>query len=444
MATVTEIREQLAESTKRIKALGDEHEQIETERALTEEETRAWDEAIKGHEALQAKLRRAEKLAELDTPEAKPKPTAEIRQAPAIHTRDKRPPTLLRAILGQAQSDKSFRDVELRQSAEIQEKFGLDSPRGVYITPRMLMGAEEVRNINYGAGSGSGEGLVATDLMPQDFIEALRPVSVVVQAGARMMPGLVGNVDVPRQSGVATAVWLTTETGSTATDTDQAFDTITLVPHTVGIRADITRRMLKQSTPAVEQLVRDDVRQQIGLAIDAAAIVNDTASDANAPSGIFDTARTGVASEGLAADNAPSWQDVVNMEVHLGQANALRGSLAYITTPTCAGNMKTTVVDSGSGRFVAEMMGPMGSAIRSTVNGYPLYTTTAISTVTTTGTPVITFGNFADMLIGMWQALDLFADPYSLGNTGALVVRGFQDVDINLRHAESFSKGTNP
>lgn len=51
----------------------------------------------------------------------------------------------------------------------------------------------------------------------------------------------------------------------------------------------------------------------------------------------------------------------------------------------------------------------------------------------------IIFGNFADLIIGMWGGLDLTVDPYSNSTTGTVRVVALQDVDIAVRHAESFS-----
>lgn len=42
-------------------------------------------------------------------------------------------------------------------------------------------------------------------------------------------------------------------------------------------------------------------------------------------------------------------------------------------------------------------------------------------------------------MIGHWGVLDVAADPFTLGDSGAVRVRAFQDVDIALRHPQSFA-----
>jgi HK97 family phage major capsid protein len=49
------------------------------------------------------------------------------------------------------------------------------------------------------------------------------------------------------------------------------------------------------------------------------------------------------------------------------------------------------------------------------------------------------FGNFADLMIGMFGGLDVLVDPYTGSSTGATRIAMFQDVDVAVRHAESFA-----
>ena len=51
----------------------------------------------------------------------------------------------------------------------------------------------------------------------------------------------------------------------------------------------------------------------------------------------------------------------------------------------------------------------------------------------------IVFGNWADLIIGQWGALDILVDPYTGVAAGTVRVRVLQDVDTALRHIESFA-----
>jgi HK97 family phage major capsid protein len=104
------------------------------------------------------------------------------------------------------------------------------------------------------------------------------------------------------------------------------------------------------------------------------------------------------------------------------------GNLAYITDAGTFGGLKTTKKDAGSGEFVA---GPDGR-----LNGYR----TIVSNQITSGD--VLFGNFNDLLIGMWGGLDITVDPYTSSTTGTVRVVALQSVDVGVRHAESFAKGS--
>jgi hypothetical protein len=43
------------------------------------------------------------------------------------------------------------------------------------------------------------------------------------------------------------------------------------------------------------------------------------------------------------------------------------------------------------------------------------------------------------VLIGMWNSPDVLVDPYTGSSAGTIRISVFQEVDVKLRHAESFS-----
>jgi hypothetical protein len=49
------------------------------------------------------------------------------------------------------------------------------------------------------------------------------------------------------------------------------------------------------------------------------------------------------------------------------------------------------------------------------------------------------FGNTSDLLVGMWSGLDLIVDPYTAATSGTVRVVALQDVDVAVRHPESFA-----
>lgn len=78
------------------------------------------------------------------------------------------------------------------------------------------------------------------------------------------------------------------------------------------------------------------------------------------------------------------------------------------------------------------------------VLGYSAVTSNAVPSALTKGTAsgicsAIAFGNWADLMIGMWGGLDVMLDPYAGATSGTKRVIALQDVDVAFRHVTSFS-----
>ena len=303
---------------------------------------------------------------------------------------------------------------EIEASEAAAAKLGRSS-RGITI-PMDVM----TRDLNVGTASAGGN-LVETQLDSANFIDLLRNASALDQAGATVLTGLSGNVNIPRQSGAGTAYWVA-ESGS-PTESQQTIDQISLTPKTCGAFTDYSRKLLIQSSIDVENMVRNDLARVIALEIDRVGLYGSGSS--NQPLGLKDT--TGVLTEDFAADT-PTFSEVVALESDVSGANALLGSPVYLMNSAMRGGLKTKAKDSGSGLFVME--GDL-------VNGYR----GVLSNQVASGD--LGFGNFADLIIGYFSGLDLMVDPYTGSTSGTVRVVALQDVDVAVRHPESFSRGNN-
>ena len=314
-------------------------------------------------------------------------------------------------------TDRSAREAaafEIEASDAAAAKLGRQS-RGITIPQDVLR-----RDLNVGTASAGGN-LVATDLDAGSFIDLLRNASALDQAGATVLTGLTGNVAIPRQSGAGTAYWVA-ESGA-PTESQQTVDQVSLTPKTVAAFTDYSRRLMLQSSIDVENMIRTDLATVLALKIDLAGLYG-TGSNSE-PLGLKLT--TGIATEDFSAD-APTFAEVVAMESDVATANALMGSPVYLMNAAMRGNLKTTKKDAGSGIFLME---------GTEVNGYR----GVLSNQVASGD--LWFGNFADLIIGYFSGLDLMVDPYTHSTSGTVRVVAMQDVDIAVRHPESFSRGNN-
>ena len=47
----------------------------------------------------------------------------------------------------------------------------------------------------------------------------------------------------------------------------------------------------------------------------------------------------------------------------------------------------------------------------------------------------VLFGDFSEVVVGMWNGLDLIVDPYSLASKGCVKIVASMYVDVKLRRA---------
>lgn len=392
-------------------------------RAMTEQESRDYDAIMADIETLDGDIQRRQKLNEMG-----PVEHAAVGGRIGMEERDLQRYSLIRAIRAAVNHD--WRGAELeREASEATAKLLGIEPRGFYVPQDWL----ERRDLVKGTPSAGGY-LVSTDLLSQSFIELLRNRMMVQRAGATILGGLVGDVAIPKQTGGATAYWVA-ESGA-PTESQQTVGQVALSPKTVGAYTEISRKLLKQSSIDVEAFVRRDLATVLALAIDYAALHGSGAS--NQPTGIAATSGIGSVAGGVNGA-APTWANIVQLETEVAVDNADIGALAYMTNAKVRGKLKATPRTATYGDI---MVWEGNNA--TPLNGYPAYVTNQVRSDLDKGTSVgicsaIFFGNWADLIIGMWGGLDILVNPYSGDTSGTVRVTALQDVDVAVRHPESFA-----
>ena len=352
-----------------------------------------------------------------------------------LSTKERKEYSYARAILNQSlrqEGQSSARGFEDEVSETIAKSLpaGYKSRGGVFVP------------MSTRAALDSATGTAGAELKYTEFggelIELLRNMSTVIGSGARVLQGLQGNVSFPRQAGAATGYWLG-ENGSTpVTESEIAFSSVTLAPKTLMATTAFSRQLLTQSVLAVEPLVRQDLALIHALAIDKAAL-HGTGSNSQ-PTGIYRT--TGVSTQPMGG--VPTFGKLQDMISALAASNALRGNPSFLTTPGMAGLLAQTLVAQAAG---SKMIwdGPYDNA---TVNGYSAKATNQVSalmdTLVDTGSSEhgIIFGNWQDLLLGFWGAMEVVSDIYAQKKLGNIEVTSWQLCDIELRHPQSFSVAT--
>lgn len=308
---------------------------------------------------------------------------------------------------------------EIELSHEAQRTMGKEA-KGILVPQDVLARAFNAGTNGQVSGQ-TGSNLIANDLMAGSFIEMLRNRTSIMRLGTSM-GGLVGTVDIPKQTGGATAYWI--GEGDDATEGNPTIGQLALSPKTVAAYTDMTRRLMMQSTPDAEGIVRRDLVNAIAQAIDYAGFYGTGADDQ--PRGLKNY--SGINAVPFAGAN-PTFAELVAMESAIAADNADIGQMGYVFNAAMRGHCKVTPrFGTGTESTIWEP--------GNTVNGYRAEVTNQIAAGD------VFYGNFADLLIGLWGGLDLTVDPYSLSKSGGLRVVVFQDVDFALRRVESICYGS--
>lgn len=332
--------------------------------------------------------------------------------------------SLMNAIRG-AQAGR-FDGLEREVSEELAKRYGKE-PRGFYVPNSIFK-----RDLTVGTGSAGGF-LKPTDHLGGEFIDALRANLVISGLGARMMQGLKGDVAIPALN-AKTAVGFVAENNAPGSEGAPTFRQVTMAPKTLVQYVDISRKLSMQSDPSVEQVIRDDMTRQFAAKIDEVAIEG---GGSNEPTGITQT--SGIGSVAIGTNGgAITYASLVDLEKEVAIDNALSGRLAYLTNPKVVGEMRQTPRQASGveGNFILNDS--------NTLLGYNVASSTLVPSDLTKGTSsgvcsAVIFGDFSQLMIGMFGGLDVLVDPYTGSSTGATRIAMYQDIDVAVRHAESFA-----
>jgi len=336
--------------------------------------------------------------------------------------------SFLKALRGQMTGD--YRECglekEVSDTMHKAKNSGKEDYRGLAIPLDVLFH----RDLTVGSNSGGGY-TVATDLLAGSFIDLLNNAMQIHNLGATTLSGLVGDVAVPKNSTGATAYWVAE--GSDVTESAPAFSQVTLSPNTVGAMTDLTRKLILQSSIDVEHFVRRHLAERLALAIDLAAINGTGANDQ--PLGILGT--TGIGSVvGGANGAAPTNEHAIDLETAIAVDNADIGSLGYLTNAKVRGKLKKSHTNSTYGEIPVWSGGKLNDNKALVSNQVPCDLTKGSASGVCSA---MIYGNWADLLIGMWGGLDLVVDKSTHSASGGVRIVCFQDVDVAVRNPESFA-----
>ena len=313
---------------------------------------------------------------------------------------------------------------ELEVSREIESRTG--RPTGGAYIPRQMFEPER-RALLASVGSAGGY-TVGEDFRSDSFIGMLR-ASLAVRLGATTLPGLVGDVLIPKQTGGATHYWLASEDND-VTSSDQTFGALRLSPKHGAAHTRFSRQLLRQSAPAIDNLVTNDLTRVVALAADNAGLYG--TGIGGAPTGLKNTTDVNDPTNFSAA--IPTWAELMVMLGELALDNTIvlggqedgqsNGTVAWVMEGQQYANLMAKSKDAGSGMFIVDgsgRIGPYGVGVSNNI---------------TTGD--VWVGDWSQLLFATWGDPEMIVNPYTSDLNGYIRMTLHHYMDVGVRQPKAF------
>lgn len=256
----------------------------------------------------------------------------------------------------------------------------------------------------------NGEAVVETDIF--DIMKPLYDRNVLVNAGAKYMTGLVGDVQVPVMTGVA-ATW----EGETAETSEKngSFTQVKLSPKRLSVRVPVSLQLLNQDGVGVENAIREDIINAVNQKLEA-TILGAGAGDANQPAGLFN---------GATKNAIADFGDIAELEATV-EAAKIDGNCKYIVSPKAKAALRATIKGTNATGMVFE---------NNAIDGVEALSTGHVAAGD------LVYGDFSQLLIGAWGdvTLDVVRDSaYLSKGQVCIIVNAYFDAKPARKAAFAF------
>ena len=318
-------------------------------------------------------------------------------------------------------------EAEMHEEGLSQNKKSGRSADGLIIPYQVLA---QQRDLTAGTDSQGGY-TVATNLLPGSFIDLLQNKMKVKEMGATVLDGLVGDIAIPSQATGATAAW--EGENDEAAESSPTFGQLELSPKRVGTYTEISKKLLLQSSLAVDNIIKNNIATAIAQAVDHAALHG--TGTGNQPTGIINTSGVGSVVGGTNG-SVPTREDIINLETKVANENADGSTMSYLTNSKLRAVLKQIFINATYGGT------PLWKDNR--MNDCRAEVSNQVSSTLTKGSAsgicsALFYGNWSDLVLAFWGGLNITVDPYSLATTSKTRITCNAYADVGIKHPESFA-----
>lgn len=301
---------------------------------------------------------------------------------------------------------------ELRRAGRVSGKGAISIPHAVLCSRATSL-----------TESGTSSYTVGTLTMGDQFIELLRPYMILPELGVRFMAGLQGNVAIPKQTAGGSGYWVAE--GVDITRLAPTIGQVTLSPHTVGAACDVSRLLMQQSTPAADQIIKDDILASIAQSVQQSVFAT---GGAGSPTPI--TSAAGINNPSVTG-GTPTYAEMLGFPGDILADSAASNNQKWVISAASWKKLAATFTD---GTAKAELVLDWRTK---TMLGFPYLVNSDV------GTNAVFFGDWTTVVVGVWgNGIDMNADTSTLSLSGGLRLVGLQEVDVAVRQGQRLAYNT--
>lgn len=241
--------------------------------------------------------------------------------------------------------------------------------------------------------------------VPVDVAELFTPLradSVLAKAGAKMYTGLQGDLKIP-VLGAGSVAWASEV--ADASDAGYSVSSTTMQPKRITAKVPISKQLLIQDATNIDAAIMADLSKAVYDKLEATILGSAAGESGVKPAGIFYNA---------SVTNTPYFRDVCNAEAELEEANV--NNFVYVASPKAKAAMRAMTYNDKT-RTVFD---------QNNLDGVPVFVTSNLAE------NKYIIGDFSNMVIGQWGALDIVVDNVTLAANAEilLVINAWFDVCI--------------
>lgn len=259
----------------------------------------------------------------------------------------------------------------------------------------------------------TADGVVETEV--ENILAPLRDNSVLINAGAKYLTNLNGNVKLPVM-GKGNVTW----EGEVASAKDFG-TTITakeLKPKRLTAFIDVSKQFLNQQSASAETTLRADIVNAIGEKLQQTILGTAVGSETQ-PNGIFSI-------DASAVTSVTAFKDLCDLEAKVDDSNA-GANRCYLVSNKAKAGLRNMSKSTKSTELVMQ---------NGEIDGTKVYATSSIAD------KYIAYGDFSNLVIGQWGGIDLVVDQYTVAKEGCvrLVINCYFDAVVTRPESIAIAK----